>query len=109
MTDDLTSNEVLRAPKRSERLRQRAAWMYFVEEMTQSAIAEALGVGRVTVVGMLAEAKALGEVRIALSRGDAELGGLAGALSRAHGRAESIVAPLSAASAEATPAISAAL
>src|SRR3977135_1006460 len=51
--------------------------MYFVEEMTQSAIADALGVGRVTVVRMLAEAKALGEVRIALSRGDAELGGLA--------------------------------
>ena len=34
-----------------------------VEEMTQSAIADALGVGRVTVVRMLAEAKALGEVR----------------------------------------------
>ena len=58
MTDDLISNEVLRTPKRSERLRQRAAWMYFVEEMTQSAIADALGVGRVTVVRMLAEAKA---------------------------------------------------
>ena len=41
MTDDLTSHEVLRTPKRSERLRQRAAWMYFVEEMTQSAIADA--------------------------------------------------------------------
>ena len=76
MSEDLTSNEVLRTPKRSERLRQRAAWMYFVEEMTQSAIADALGVGRVTVVRMLAEAKALGEVRVALSRGDAELGGL---------------------------------
>ena len=70
----------MRTPKRSERLRQRAAWMYFVEEMTQSAIADALGVGRVTVVRMLAEAKALGEVRIALSRGDAELGGLEAAL-----------------------------
>ncbi len=80
MTDDLSSNEILRPPKRSERLRQRAAWMYFVEEMTQSAIADALGVGRVTVVRMLAEAKALGEVRIALSRGDAELGGLEAAL-----------------------------
>ena len=57
--------------------------MYFVEEMTQSAIAEALGVGRVTVVRMLAEAKALGEVRIALSRGDAELGGLEAALVQA--------------------------
>ena len=83
MTQDIPAGDVLRAPKRSERLRQRAAWMYFVEEMTQSAIAEALGVGRVTVVRMLAEAKALGEVRIALSRGDAELGGLEAALMQA--------------------------
>ena len=95
MNDDLTSNEVLRPPKRSERLRQRAAWMYFVEEMTQSAIADALGVGRVTVVRMLAEAKALGEVRIALSRGDAELGGLEAALCKLYGLSEAIVAPLS--------------
>ena len=74
-----------RGPRRSERLRQRAAWMYFVEEMTQSAIADALGVGRVTVVRMLAEAKALGEVRIALSRGHAELGGLEAALCTTYG------------------------
>src|ERR1700692_3247024 len=97
MTDDFASNEILRPPKRSERLRQRAAWMYFVEEMTQSAIADALGVGRVTVVRMLAEAKALGEVRIALSRGDAELGGLEAALCRVYGFSEAIVAALSSA------------
>ena len=106
---ELTSAEGLRAPKRSERLRQRAAWMYFVEEMTQSAIAEALGVGRVTVVRMLAEAKALGEVRIALSRGDAELGGLEAALCRLHGLSEAIVAPLSSESADPTAPIAAAL
>src|SRR5580693_1734632 len=79
--------------RRSARLRLRAAWMYYVEEMTQSAIADALGVGRVTVVRMLAEAKALGEVRIALSRGDAELGGLEAALCKLHGLSETIVAP----------------
>ena len=83
--------------------------MYFVEEMTQSAIAQALGVGRVTVVRMLAEAKALGEVRIALSRGRAELGGLEAALSRAHGLEEAIVAPLSLPSADPTAPIGAAL
>jgi DNA-binding transcriptional regulator LsrR (DeoR family) len=103
------SAELSRAPRRSERLRQRAAWMYFVEEMTQSAIAEALGVGRVTVVRMLAEAKALGEVRIALSREYAELGGLEAALTRAHGFDEAIVAPLSSASADPTAPIGAAL
>src|SRR5271165_6789963 len=109
MSQEFSAGDVLHAPKRSERLRQRAAWMYFVEEMTQSAIAEALGVGRVTVVRMLAEAKALGEVRIALSRGAAQLGGLEGALCKIHGFEEAIVAPLSAASADATLPISAAL
>src|SRR5271157_5812478 len=109
MTHDVSASEVLRAPKRSERLRQRAAWMYFVEEMTQSAIAETLGVGRVTVVRMLAEAKALGEVRIALSRGDAELGALEAGLCKLHGFSEAIVAPLSSASADPTAPIGAAL
>ena len=69
--------------------------MYFVEEMTQSAIADALGIGRVTVVRMLAEAKALGEVRIALARGHAELGGLEAALCTIHGLDDALVAPLS--------------
>jgi DNA-binding transcriptional regulator LsrR (DeoR family) len=109
MTDDFSGNEILRPPKRSERLRQRAAWMYFVEEMTQSAIADALGVGRVTVVRMLAEAKALGEVRIALSRGDAELGGLEAALCKLYGLSEAIVAPLSSEAADPTAPIAAAL
>jgi DNA-binding transcriptional regulator LsrR (DeoR family) len=109
MSEDLTSNEVPRTPKRSERLRQRAAWMYFVEEMTQSAIAEALGVGRVTVVRMLAEAKALGEVRVALARGDAELGGLEAALCKDFGLSDAIVAPLSSDAADPTAPIAAAL
>jgi DNA-binding transcriptional regulator LsrR (DeoR family) len=108
MTRD-RSPDAGRAHRRSERLRQRAAWMYFVEEMTQSAIADALGVGRVTVVRMLAEAKALGEVRVAVSRGGAELGGLEAALSRIHGLAEAIVAPLSSASADPIGPIGAAL
>jgi DNA-binding transcriptional regulator LsrR (DeoR family) len=109
MSEDLQSNEVFRTPKRSERLRQRAAWMYFVEEMTQSAIADALGVGRVTVVRMLAEAKALGEVRVALSRGDAELGGLEASLCKNFGLSDAIVAPLSSDTADPTAPIAAAL
>ena len=98
-----------RGPRRSERLRQRAAWMYFVEEMTQSAIADALGVGRVTVVRMLAEAKALGEVRIALSRGHAELGGLEASLCTTFDFDEALVAPMSSADADATAPIGAVL
>ena len=109
MTHEHPIAEPQRAPRRSERLRQRAAWMYFVEEMTQSAIADALGVGRVTVVRMLAEAKALGEVRIALSRGHAELGGLEAALCKTHGFEEALVAPLSAPTVDPTGPIGAAL
>ena len=98
-----------RAPRRNERLRQRAAWMYFVEEMTQSAIADALGVGRVTVVRMLAEARALGEVRIALARGHAEIGGLEASLCVTYGLEEALVAPLSLRDADATAPIGAVL
>jgi DNA-binding transcriptional regulator LsrR (DeoR family) len=99
-----------RAPlRRGERLRRRAAWMYYVEEMTQSAVAEALGVGRVTVVRMLAEARALGEVRIALTRGAADLAGLEIALAKALGVGEAIVAPLSTPDADPTAPIGAAL
>jgi DNA-binding transcriptional regulator LsrR (DeoR family) len=109
MMQDHSAKDLSRPPRRSGRLRQRAAWMYFVEEMTQSAIAEALGVGRVTVVRMLAEAKALGEVRIALSRGDAEFAGLEAALCKVYGLSAAIVAPLSAAGADPTAPIAAAL
>jgi DNA-binding transcriptional regulator LsrR (DeoR family) len=99
-----------RAPlRRGERLRRRAAWMYYVEEMTQSAVAEALGIGRVTVVRMLAEARALGEVRIALGRGVADLAGLELALAKTLGLAEAIIAPLSAPDADPTAPIGAAL
>ena len=83
--------------------------MYYVEEMTQSAVAEALGVGRVTVVRMLAEARALGEVRIALARGAADLAGLEIALAGTLGVGEAIVAPLSAPNADPTAPIGAAL
>ncbi|TIP33365.1 MAG: sugar-binding transcriptional regulator, partial [Mesorhizobium sp.] len=51
---------------RTDRLRIRAAWMYFVEQMTQNEIADVLGVGRVTIVRMLAEARARNEVKITI-------------------------------------------
>ena len=86
--------------RRSARLRLRAAWMYYVEEMTQSAIADALGVGRVTVVRLLNDARALHEVRISVSRNLAELPGLEFALQKAFGLKEAVVAPLSSAHAD---------
>jgi hypothetical protein len=38
MTQEYPAAELPRAPRRSERLRQSAGWMYFVEEMTRSPI-----------------------------------------------------------------------
>jgi DNA-binding transcriptional regulator LsrR (DeoR family) len=83
--------------------------MYYVEEMTQSDIAHAMGVGRVSVARMLAQARALGEVRIALKRGAAEFAGLEIALAKALDAAEAIVAPLSSPDADPTAPIGAAL
>lgn len=83
------------ASRRSPRLRQRVAWMYYVEEMTQSAIADALGIGRITVVRLLSEARAMNEVRVSLSRDAAGLSRLEIELQKAYGVNEAIVAPLS--------------
>lgn len=44
-----------------------AAWLYFHETLTQTQIADRLGVSRATVVNYLQEARALGLVRIVLS------------------------------------------
>ena len=81
--------------RRSPRLRQRVAWMYYVEEMTQSAIADALGIGRITVVRLLAEARSMSEVRISLNREIADLAGLEIAAQKRLGVNEVVVAPLS--------------
>lgn len=106
---DDSAAEARRPLKRAERLRQRAAWMYYVEEMTQRDIAQVMGVGRVSVVRMLAEARALGEVRIALKRGASALAGLEIALAKALDVPEAIVAPLSSPDADPTAPIGAAL
>ena len=96
------------AGRRSPRLRQRVAWMYYVEEMTQSAIADALGIGRITVVRLLSEARAMNEVRISLSREVAGLSRLEIGLQKSYGIPEAIVAPLSSASADPRPVVAAA-
>ncbi|WP_342364263.1 sugar-binding transcriptional regulator [Terrarubrum flagellatum] len=94
--------------RRSKRLRLRIAWMYYVEEMTQHEIAETLGIGRVTVVRLLSDARALHEVKISLSRDVAELPRLEFALQKAFGLKEAIVAPLSSPDADPTAVIGAA-
>jgi DNA-binding transcriptional regulator LsrR (DeoR family) len=97
-----------RGARKGERLRRRAAWMYYVEEMTQNDIATALDVGRVSVVRMLSEARALGEVRILVSRQCADLAGLEIQVQRAYEIPQVVIAPLSSPAADPTTAISAA-
>ncbi|MBC2837593.1 sugar-binding transcriptional regulator [Paragemmobacter straminiformis] len=94
--------------RRSARLRLRVAWMYYAEDMTQGAIAEQLGIGRVTVTRLLADAKAMHEVSISLSREIADLPRLEVSLERRFGLREAIVAPLSNPKADPTVAIGAA-
>ena len=70
--------------------------MYYAEEMTQGAIAEKLGIGRVTVTRLLADARAMHEVSITLSRGISDLPELEISLEKKFGLREAVVAPLSA-------------
>lgn len=90
-----------------DRLRIRAAWMYFIEQMTQNEIADILGVGRVTIVRMLAEARARNEVKIAIESDLAGYVELERALEREFGIQQVLVAPLSQPDADPIPPISA--
>ncbi len=49
-------------PTTNDELRIRAAWLYFIEGMTQSDVAQKLGVNRIMVTRLLSEAKKRGEV-----------------------------------------------
>ncbi|MBO0662350.1 sugar-binding transcriptional regulator [Jiella sp. CQZ9-1] len=92
-----------------DRVRVRAAWMYYVEQMTQNDIAAKLNIGRVTVVRLLAEARARGEVQISVSGPIAEITRLERELEARFALDQAIVAPLSDPSVDPTPAISAAI
>jgi DNA-binding transcriptional regulator LsrR (DeoR family) len=99
--------EQVATESRTDRLRIRAAWMYFVEQMTQNEIAEVLGVGRVTIVRMLAEARSRNEVKISIESELSEIVRLERALEKAFGLRQALVAPLSSSDADPIPAISA--
>jgi DNA-binding transcriptional regulator LsrR (DeoR family) len=82
--------------------------MYFVEEMTQNEIAQKLGVGRVTVVRLLAAARERNEVKISIGDRLAECVEAERRLESRFGIGEAIVVPLSARGADATGPIAAA-
>lgn len=101
------ASEQVVSESRTDRLRIRAAWMYFVEQMTQNEIADVLGVGRVTIVRMLAEARARNEVKISIESELLEIVRLERALERAFGLQQALVAPLTDPNADPIPAIAA--
>jgi deoxyribonucleoside regulator len=92
----------------ADRLRTRATWMYFVENRTQNEIAEILGLNRVAVVRLIADARRRNEVRISISAPLAELVGLERALEARYGIGTAIVAPMSEPEGDVTKVIAAA-
>jgi len=97
------------ANARTRRMRLRAAWMYFIEEMTQNEIAQVLGVGRVTVVRLLSDARERHEIKFSIQSGLPECVGLERALEQRFGLTEAVVVPLSSPDSDATEPIGAAL
>ncbi|MTI18052.1 sugar-binding transcriptional regulator [Rhodobacteraceae bacterium RKSG542] len=93
----------------SSRLRLRAAWMYFIEGMTQSEIAERLGLGRVTVLRMIAAARENNEVKINIDHNLTNCVQLERELEEKFGIGEVIVVPLSDPNADAVVPIGAAI
>ncbi|MCE3590705.1 putative DNA-binding transcriptional regulator, partial [Escherichia coli] len=81
---------------------------YYIEQMTQNEIAEVLGVGRVTIVRMLAEARARNEVKIGIQGYLSDLIALERQVEQQFGLEKVIIAPLSQADNDPIPAISAA-
>ncbi|MGD1038962.1 MAG: sugar-binding transcriptional regulator [Roseiarcus sp.] len=106
--DNNANGKAAASGRNSPHLRHRIAWMYYVEEMTQSAIADRLGIGRITVGRMLAEARAANEVRISVSWDLAELTEAEIGLQKKYDIREAIVVPLSTAHSDPRPAIAAA-
>lgn len=93
---------------RSMRKRLRAAWMYYVERMTQNEIADALQIGRVTVVRLLADAVARNEVKITIEGELADVVAIERQLEKRFGLAEAIVAPIASTASDRTHVVSAA-
>ena len=91
---------------RTRRMRLRAAWMYFIEEMTQNDIALQLGIGRVTVVRLLTDARERNEVKFSIQGDLQECIEVAQELEKRLDIAEVIVVPMSNAEADATGPIS---
>ena len=81
-------------PRTQNQLRIRAAWLYYIEGMTQSDVAEKLGVNRIMVTRLLSDAKKRGEVVIRIKSELTDLVDLQQQLETHFGFERAIVAPL---------------
>jgi len=81
------------AQSETDRLRARAVWLYHVEGSTQNDIATQLGISRVMVVRLLADARRRNEVRVTVSAPLAELIELERKVETRYGIARVIIAP----------------
>lgn len=77
----------------ADRLRIRAAWIYYVEGCTQNEVAERLGTSRVAVTRLLAEARRRGEVSIRINSTLVSIIELECRLEEKFGLTKAIVAP----------------
>lgn len=89
-------------------LRVRAAWLYYVEGMTQSDVAQTLNVSRIMVTRLLSEARTRGEVTIKVNSRIAPQVKLQRDLEIVFGLKQAIVCNLSDKSIDPTRAIAAA-
>lgn len=92
---DIPANRLRRPPRvRGETdLRVRAAWMYYIEGLTQEKVAEHLGLSRLRVLRMLAAARDEGVVQIRINARDAHGVSLGRALEKKFDIACTIVVP----------------
>ncbi len=79
--------------RETDRLRARAVWLYHVEGCTQSDIATQLGINRVMVVRLLADARRRNEVRVTISASLTDLMETERALETRYGINRVIVSP----------------
>ncbi|MEM7440458.1 MAG: sugar-binding transcriptional regulator [Pseudomonadota bacterium] len=88
-------------------LRIRAAWLYYVEGLTQQDTAKELGINRVQVTRLLADARKRGEVHITIDNEIASLIEVEQALQTTFGIAKAMVAPIPESTADPTRVIAA--
>ena len=80
--------------KSQDQARIRAAWLYYIEGMTQADVADKLGLNRLAVTRMISEAKKRGEVLISIQSELSDLVELQQRLQSRFGLERAVVAPL---------------